>query len=160
MRKFCLTKKLHNYRELSWITISIWCCILNALLGWGLVFDNEIAAQKKSDQMHIRRNFTSRERSEAASNFWEAGVRAENGNEKRLSGYESGIKDRKRWTRKKKRGQEGWRAWGPWTIKRMEVPIPLLIRLLILLLHLHQHSLYLAAHFTHIFQSKALLRNL
>ena len=60
--------------------------------------------------MRIRRNFASREGSEAARNFREAEVRAEHGNGKGPSGYESGIRDRAEWTRKGERGQEGWRA--------------------------------------------------
>ena len=60
--------------------------------------------------MRIRRNFASREGSETASNFREAEVRAEHGNGKGPSGYESGIRDRAEWTRKGERGQEGWRA--------------------------------------------------
>ncbi len=83
---------------------------LNARLGRGLAFDDEIAAQKRCGRMRIRRNFASREGSETASNFREAEVRAEHGNGKGPSGYESGIRDRAEWTRKGERGQEGWRA--------------------------------------------------
>ncbi len=68
--------------------------ILDARLGRGLVFDDQIAAQKGCGRMRIRRNFASREGSEAASNFQEAEVRAEHGNGKGPSGCESGIRDR------------------------------------------------------------------
>lgn len=60
--------------------------------------------------MRIRQNFASRERSEAASNFLEAEVKAKYGNGKRPRGYKSGIKDRAEWTRQEKRGQESLRA--------------------------------------------------
>ncbi len=79
-------------------------------LGRGLVFDDDIAAQKGCGRMRIRRNFASREGSEAARNFREAEVRAEHGNGKGPSGYESEIRDRAEWTRKGERDQEGWRA--------------------------------------------------
>ena len=84
--------------------------ILDARLGRGLVFDDQIAAQKGCGRMRIRRNFASREGSEAASNFQEAEVRAEYGNGKGPSGCESGIRDRAEWARKGERGQDSWRA--------------------------------------------------
>ena len=78
----------------------------NARLDKGLVFDYEIAAQKECRRMHIRRNFTSREESAAANNFWEAEVRAKNDNGKEPSRYESKIRDRTEWTRKREKYQE------------------------------------------------------
>ncbi len=60
--------------------------------------------------MRIRRNFASIEDFEAASNFRKPDVGAESGNGKEPNGYESEIMDRAEWTRKRERGQEGWKA--------------------------------------------------
>ncbi len=80
--------------------------ILDARLIRRLVFDDEIAAQKRCSRMRIRCIFANRERFKAASNFWEAEVRVENGNRKEPNGYESRIKDRAEWTRKGEKDQE------------------------------------------------------
>ncbi len=60
--------------------------------------------------MRIRRNFISREGSKTANNFRGTEVRAKNSNRKEPSGYKSGIRDRKEWTWKREKGQEGWMA--------------------------------------------------
>ena len=108
---------------------------IDARLGRGLVFSDEIAGQ----QIRIRRTFG---RSEAAGNFWEAEAWAGQGRRKGPSGYESwiGFRGEQAWVEKGVR-----RAGGLWKIKSMEVPVFFLIRLLILHLHLHLHSLYSAA---------------
>ena len=56
--------------------------IPDARLSQRLVFDDEIAAQKRYGWMHIWCNFVNREGSETASNFWRANVKAEHGNRK------------------------------------------------------------------------------
>ncbi len=66
----------------------------NARLSRGLVFDDEIAAEKEYGQKFIWHNFRGREGSKAASNYWNAEVKEEHDNKKEPSGYESGIKDR------------------------------------------------------------------
>ena len=49
-------------------------------LGQGQIFNNEIAAQQECGWMRIWRNFANAEGSDAASNFWQAGVEAKSGN--------------------------------------------------------------------------------
>lgn len=83
--------------------------IQDALLGMGLVFDNEIAAPKRCSEIHIWRNFASDEGSKTTSDFQEAEVGEEYGNTKRLSGYKSRMNKSVEWTQKGKKGQEDWR---------------------------------------------------
>lgn len=68
--------------------------ILDAYLGWWLVFNNDITAQKIYDRMHIWLNFANKEESKVAIIFWEVKVKKEYGNWKRLSGCKSEIKNK------------------------------------------------------------------
>ncbi len=71
--------------------------ILDARLSQGLVFNDEIVAQKRFGRIRIRHNFASREGSEAASNFQKAELQVGNSNRKIPNGYESRIKIRAEW---------------------------------------------------------------